>query len=46
LVGKREGRRPLGSPERRWENNIKIDLREIGYECVDWIFVAEDRNKS
>jgi hypothetical protein len=37
LVGRPEGRRPLGRPRRRWEENIKIDLREIGFGDVDWI---------
>jgi hypothetical protein len=36
-VGKPEGRRPLGRPRRRWVNNIKMDLREIGWDGVDWI---------
>jgi hypothetical protein len=37
LVGKAEGERPLGRPRRKWEDNIKIDLREIGWDGVDWI---------
>jgi hypothetical protein len=37
LVGKPEGKRPLGTPRRRWEDNIKMDLQEIGYEAMDWI---------
>jgi hypothetical protein len=37
LVGRPEGRRPLGRPKRRWEDNIKMDLREIGFGDVDWI---------
>jgi hypothetical protein len=37
LVGRPEGRKPLGRPRRRWENNIKMDLREIGFGDVDWI---------
>jgi hypothetical protein len=36
LVGKAEGKRPLGSPRHRWENNIKMDLRKIGWCCMDW----------
>jgi hypothetical protein len=40
LVGRPEGRRPLGRPRRRWENNIKMDLREIGFGDVDWIHLA------
>jgi hypothetical protein len=39
-VGKPEGRRPLGRPKRRWEDNIKTDLREVGCGCVDWIGLA------
>jgi hypothetical protein len=45
LVGRPEGRRPLGRPRRRWEDNIKMDLREIGFEDVDWIHWAQDRNR-
>ena len=45
LVGKPEGRRPLGRPRRRWEDNIKLDLREVGSEGTDWIDVAQDRDK-
>jgi hypothetical protein len=37
LIGRPEGRRPLGRPRRRWEDNIKMDLREIGFENVYWI---------
>jgi hypothetical protein len=40
LVGKLEGRRPLVRPRRRWEDNIKMDLREIGFGDVDWIHLA------
>jgi hypothetical protein len=40
LVGKPKGKRPLGKPRRRWVDNIKIDLREIGWEGVDWIDLA------
>jgi hypothetical protein len=40
LVGKPEGRRPLGRPRLRWEDNIRADLREVGCGCVDWIEVA------
>jgi hypothetical protein len=42
LVGKLEGRRTLGKHRRRWEDNIKIRLKEIGWEDVDWIRVAND----
>jgi hypothetical protein len=44
LVGKPEGRRPLGRPRRRWVDNIKMDLREIGWDGTDWIDVAQDRD--
>jgi hypothetical protein len=43
LVGKPEGMRPLGRPRRRWINNIKKDLLEIGVSVVDWIGLAQDR---
>jgi hypothetical protein len=43
LVGKPEGKRPLGRPSRRWINNIKMDLLEIGFNVVDWIGLAQDR---
>jgi hypothetical protein len=43
LVGKPEGKRPLGRPRRRWVDNIKIDLRELGWDGVDWIDLAQDR---
>jgi hypothetical protein len=43
LVGKPEGKRPLGRPRRRWIGNIKINLLEIGWTVVDWIGVAQDR---
>jgi len=36
LVGKPEGKKPLGRPRRRWEDNIKIDLQEVGCGCMDW----------
>ena len=45
LVGKPEGKRPLGRPRRRWENNIKMDLYEVGRGCVDWIELAQDRDR-
>jgi hypothetical protein len=45
LVGKPEGRRPLGRPRRRWEDNIKMDLREIRFGDVDWIHWARDRDR-
>jgi hypothetical protein len=45
LVGKPEGRRPLGRPRRRWENGVRMDLREIGLGCVDCIRLAQDRDR-
>jgi hypothetical protein len=42
-VGRPEGRRPLGRPKRRWEDNIKLGLREIGIDVVNWIRLAQDR---
>jgi hypothetical protein len=45
LVGRSEERRPLGRPRRRWEDNIKIDLREIGFGDVHWIHLAQDRDR-
>jgi hypothetical protein len=45
LVGKPEGKRPLGRPRRRWEDGIKMDLREIGWEGVEWIQLAQDRDR-
>jgi hypothetical protein len=44
LVGKPEGRRPLGRPKRRWVDNIRIDLVEVGWGDVDWIGLAQDRD--
>ena len=44
LVGKSEGKRPLGRPRRRWEDNIKIDLHEVGCGGIDWIDLAKDRD--
>ena len=43
LVGKPEGTRPLGRHRRRWENNIKMDIKDIGWEGADWIHLAQDR---
>jgi hypothetical protein len=42
-VGKPEGKRPLGRPRRRWDDNTKMDLQEVGREGMDWIDVAQDR---
>jgi hypothetical protein len=44
-MGKSEGKRPLGRPRRRWEDNIKMDLRDVGWGGMDWIDLAEDRNQ-
>jgi hypothetical protein len=43
LVWRPEGKRPMGRPRRRWEDNIKKDLREIGFDGANWIQLAEDR---
>ena len=45
LVGKPEGKRPLGRPRRRWEDNIKMDLQEVGGRCEDWMELAQDRER-
>jgi hypothetical protein len=45
LVGKPEEKRPLGRPRRRWVDNIKMDLREMGWNSMDWIDLAQDRNQ-
>jgi hypothetical protein len=45
LVGKAEGKRPLGRPRRRWEDNIKMDLRGIGRNVIYWIDLAQDRDQ-
>ena len=45
LVGKPEGRRPLGKPRRRWEDNIKVGLVEVGRGCGDWMELAQDRDR-
>jgi len=45
LVGKPEGKRPLGRPRHRWEDNIKMDLREVRWGCGDWMELAQDRNR-
>jgi len=44
LVGKPEGKRPLGRPRRRWEDNIRMDLQEVGCGDIDWIELAQDRD--
>jgi hypothetical protein len=45
LIGRPEGRRPLGRPSLRWEDNIRTDRREIGFGDVDWIHLAQDRDR-
>jgi hypothetical protein len=45
LVGKPEGKRPLVRPRRRWEDNTKIDLQEVGCGVMDWIGLAQDRDR-
>jgi len=45
LVGKLEGKRPPGRPRHRWECNIMIDLQEVGCGSMDWIILAQDRNR-
>jgi hypothetical protein len=45
MVGKPEGMRLLGRPRHRWEDNIKMDLREIGWEGVNWMHLAQDRDQ-
>jgi len=45
LVWKPEGKRPLGRPRSRWEDNNKMDLQEVGYGGMDWIELAQDRNR-
>ena len=45
LVGKPEGKRPMGRPRRRWEDNIKMDLQEVGGGCGDWVELVQDRDR-
>jgi hypothetical protein len=45
LVGKPEGRRPLGSPRRRWVDNVRMDLGKVGWGDADWIDLVQDRNR-
>jgi hypothetical protein len=45
LIGRPEGRRPLGRPRRRWEDNIKMNLREIVFGYVDWTHLVQDRDR-
>jgi len=45
LVGKPEGKRPPGRPRRRWVDNIRMDLQEVGYGYMDWFGLAQDRDR-
>jgi len=45
MVGKPEGKRPLGKPRRRWEDNIKMDFQEVEGGCGDWMELAQDRDR-
>ena len=45
LVGKPEGNKPLRRPRRRWEDNVKVDLQEVGGGCGDWMELAQDRDR-
>jgi hypothetical protein len=45
FMGKTEGMRPLGRPRRRWVDNIRMDLQEVGCEYMDWIGLAQDRDR-
>ena len=45
LVGKPEGKRPLGRPRRRWEDNIRLDLKEVGGSCGDWMELVQDKDR-
>jgi hypothetical protein len=45
LVGKPEGKKPLGRPRRRWENNIKMAIQEVGCGGMDWIELTQDRDR-
>ena len=45
LVGKPEGKTPLRRPRHRWKDNIKMDLEEVGRGCVDWLELAQDRDR-
>ena len=45
LVWKPEGKRPLGRPKHKWEDNIKVDLREVGCGGMDWMKLAQDRDR-
>ena len=45
MVGKPDGKRPLGRPRPKWENNIKMDLQEVSWDGTDWIYLAQDRDR-
>jgi hypothetical protein len=45
FVGKSQGKRPLGRPRRRWEDNIKMNIRDIGWEVTEWMKLVQDRHK-
>jgi len=45
LVGKPEGKRPLGKPRSGWEHNTNMDLQEVGYGCMDWMELTQDRDR-
>jgi hypothetical protein len=45
LMGRSDGKRPLGKPKRRWEDSIQMDLEEVGWGGVDWIDLARDRDR-
>jgi len=45
LVGKPKGKRPLVRPRRRWVDNIRMELQEVGFGCMDWIVLAQDRDR-
>jgi hypothetical protein len=45
LVGKPEGKRPLGRPRHRWEDNIKMDLQDLEFESMDWVELSQDRDR-
>jgi len=46
LVGKSEGKRPLGRPRRRWDDDIEFDLQEVGWGSMDWVDLAQDGERS